>query len=65
MGVISLLEKLGMDPGFDINDLTPTQRAELEDLLATMASAKNNPILSVNEPTDPDKEPEPEPAKDA
>lgn len=59
MGAISLLEKLGMDPGFDINDLSPSQRAELDELLATMASDKNKPTLSVNEPTDPDDAPEP------
>ena len=64
MGAISLLEKLGVDPSLDINDLSPAERAEIDQLLATIAQDKNNPTLSVNEPTDPD-EPEDKPSKDA
>jgi len=68
MGAISLLEKLGADPSLNINDLSPAERAELEQYLATIAQDKNNPTLSVNEPTDPDDDdniPSEEPAKDA
>ena len=68
MGVISLLEKLGADPSLNINDLSPAERAEVEQLLATLAQEKNNPTLSINEPTDPDDDdnvPSEEPPKDA
>ena len=68
MGAISLLEKLGTDPSQNIDDLTPAERAELEQYLATLAQEKNNPTLSINEPTDPDDDdnvPSEEPAKDA
>ena len=68
MGAIFLLEKLGADPSLNINDLSPAERAELEQYLATIAQDKNNPTLSVNEPTDPDDDdniPSEEPAKDA
>ncbi|MGB0214394.1 MAG: hypothetical protein ACPF9E_02955 [Alteromonas oceani] len=68
MGAISLLEKLGAAPSLNINDLSPAERAELEQYLATIAQDKNNPTLSVNEPTDPDDDdniPSEEPAKDA
>ncbi len=65
MGAISLLEKLGMDPGFKISDLTPSQRAELNELVETLGSEKNNPILSINEPTEPAKpDDEDEPSKE-
>lgn len=68
MGAISLLEKLGVDPSLDINDLSPAERAELDQLLTTIAQDKNNPTLSIYDPTDPDdddnEQPE-EPAKDA
>ena len=43
MGAISLLEKLGADPSLNINDLSPAERAELEQYLATIAQDKNNP----------------------
>ena len=68
MGAISLLEKLGAAPSLNINDLSPAERAELEQYLATIAQDKNNPTLSVNEPTDPDDDdnvPSEEPPKDA
>ncbi|MAJ71123.1 MAG: hypothetical protein SWN10_16130 [Pseudomonadota bacterium] len=68
MGAISLLEKLGVDPSLDMNNLSPAERAELEQYLATIAQEENNPTLSIYDPTDPDDDdnvPSEEPAKDA
>lgn len=68
MGAISLLEKLGTDPSQNINDLSPAERAEVEQYLATIAQEGNNPTLSIYDPTDPDDDdnvPSEEPAKDA
>ena len=59
MSALELLEKIGTDPSVSLNDLSEEQRHEVNSLITTMSSADNKPVLSVNEPTDPDEDEEP------
>lgn len=59
MSALELLEKIGTDPSMSLSDLSEEQRQEVNSLIAVMSAAENKPVLSINEPSDPDQDEEP------
>lgn len=58
MTALAMLERLGADPSFSIDNLSG---AEVEQIMALKANSEEmNPVLIIAEPTDPSEDPEPE-----